>query len=110
MTSTAANETVEDQKIGPVTVLYGEQRGKYPDGNPLLVEGSEESLIIDPSLAMLPRRHRLPKVDRVLNSHCHEDHIAGNHLFPNVPWHLHDLDIAGIQSLDDMMKICFSSE
>ena len=24
----------------------------------------------------------LPRVDRVLNSHCHEDHVAGNHLFP----------------------------
>jgi glyoxylase-like metal-dependent hydrolase (beta-lactamase superfamily II) len=44
-------------------------------------------------------------VDRVLNSHCHEDHIAGNHRFPDVPWHFHALDLPGIRSLDAMMAI-----
>ncbi len=44
-------------------------------------------------------------MDRVINSHCHEDHIAGNHLFPKVPWHLHELDLPGIRSLDAMMAI-----
>ncbi|MBF0279786.1 MAG: MBL fold metallo-hydrolase [SAR324 cluster bacterium] len=96
---------MEDRKIGPATVLFGERRGKYPDGNPLLVEGREESLIIDPSLAMIPRRDRLPSVDRVLNSHCHEDHIAGNYLFPDLPWHFHELDLPGIRSLDGLMGV-----
>ncbi len=96
---------VEDWPIGPAMVLFGERRGKYPDGNPLLIEGREEALIIDPSIAMMPRRHRLPQVDRVLNSHCHEDHIAGNHLFPNVPWFFHEFDLPGIHSLDGLMKI-----
>ncbi len=45
------------------------------------------------------------RVDRVLNSHCHEDHIAGNHLFPEVPWHVHELDRPGFVSLDGMMAI-----
>ena len=39
------------------------------------------------------------------NSHCHEDHVAGNHLFPDVPWHLHEADLPGIRSLDGMMAI-----
>jgi len=47
------------------------------------VRGGEETVVIDPSLGLLPRRGRLPRVDRVLNSHCHEDHLAGNHLFPD---------------------------
>src|SRR6185295_11227014 len=47
----------------------------------------------------------LPGVDRVLNSHCHEDHVAGNHRFASVPWHLHELDLPGIRSLDGMMAI-----
>ena len=41
----------------------------------------------------------------MLNSHCHEDHVAGNHLFPDVPWHLHEADLPGIRSLDGFMAI-----
>jgi glyoxylase-like metal-dependent hydrolase (beta-lactamase superfamily II) len=94
-----------DLEIGRVTVLLGEQQGKYPQGNTVVVRGGEESLVIDPSLGLMPRQNRLPAVDRVVNSHCHEDHIAGNHLFPEVPWHLHELDASGMRSLDDFMAI-----
>jgi len=98
-------EGYEDRQLGCTTVLFGERGGRYPHGNSLLVVGSEETLIIDPSLALIPRAVRLPRVDRVLNSHCHEDHIAGNHLFPHAPWHLHELDLPGILSLDGLMAI-----
>lgn len=94
-----------ERAIGPVTVLFGERGGKYPHGNSLLVRGPEETLVIDPSLGLLPRHERLPRVDRVLNSHCHEDHIAGNHLFPDAPWHVHEADLPGLRSLDGMMAI-----
>lgn len=96
---------LEERSFGAVTVLYGEAGGKYPDGNSLVVRGPEESLIIDPALGMIARRDALPAVDRVLNSHCHEDHWAGNHLFPDVPWHLHEADIVGMQSLDHQLAI-----
>jgi glyoxylase-like metal-dependent hydrolase (beta-lactamase superfamily II) len=100
-----ASEPLEDLRLGSCTVHFGERRGKYPHGNSLHVRGAEESLIVDPSLGMLPRRDRLPRVDRVVNSHCHEDHIAGNHLFPDVPWHCHEADLPGFRSLDDFMAI-----
>ncbi len=94
-----------DRQLGPhVTVLGGEQGGKYPHGNSLLVAGREESLVIDPSLSLAGRRE-LPRVDRVLNSHCHEDHVAGNHRYPDVPWHLPEADLPGMQSLDGLMAI-----
>ena len=54
---------------------------------------SEETLIIDPSLGVLPRRDALPAVDRVVNSHCHEDHTAGNFLFREASVHLHEADL-----------------
>lgn len=96
---------LEERELGHVQVLFGEKRGKYPHGNSVLVRGDAETLVIDPCLGLLPRRERLPGVDRVVNSHCHEDHVAGNHLFPEAPWHLHELDAPGMASLDDFMAI-----
>jgi glyoxylase-like metal-dependent hydrolase (beta-lactamase superfamily II) len=94
-----------EREIGGVTVLFGDRGGKYPHGNSLVVRGREESVVIDPGLGLLPRSERLPRVDRVLNSHCHEDHVAGNHLFPDVPWHLHEADRPGMLSLEGLMAI-----
>ncbi len=99
------NETLLERRIGAVTVLFGARGGKYPHGNSLVVRGTCESVVIDPGLGMVARRDALPHVDRVLNSHCHEDHIAGNHLFPDARWHLHEADLPGIRSLDGMMAI-----
>jgi len=96
---------LESEEYGAVTVLYGEKRGKYPHGNSLLVRGNAETAVIDPSLGLIPRKEQLPKIDRVINSHCHEDHIAGNFLFPDVPWHLHEADAPGIRSLDALSAI-----
>ncbi|MET0151019.1 MAG: MBL fold metallo-hydrolase [Candidatus Binatia bacterium] len=94
-----------DRPISPNVMLLGGVRdGKYPHGNSLLVEGTEESLLIDPSLSLVGR-DLLPRIDRLINSHCHEDHIAGNHLFPGVPWHVHALDRIGLESLDGMLEI-----
>ena len=89
-----------EAQYGNTTVLFGHKNGKYPHGNSLLVRGPEETLVIDPSLGVIPRFAELPRVDRVVNSHCHEDHIAGNHLFPGIPWHLHELDRPGIVSME----------
>jgi glyoxylase-like metal-dependent hydrolase (beta-lactamase superfamily II) len=93
-----------DRTLGRVTVLAGERGGKYPHGNSLLVAGSEETVVIDPSLS-LAGRPRPPRPDRILNSHCHEDHVAGNHLFPDAACHLHELDLPGMRSLDGLMAI-----
>ncbi len=94
-----------DRRLGRATVLAGDRGGKYPHGNSLLVQGTEETLVVDPSLSLLTRRAGLPRVDRVVNSHCHEDHVAGNHLFPDACWHLHEADLPGIHSLDGLMAI-----
>ena len=94
-----------DVDIGRVRVLVGDRGGAYPSGNSLLVRGAEETAIIDPSLAVIPRQRELTGTDRVINSHCHEDHIAGNHCFPDASWHLHQADRIGMRSLDDFMAI-----
>ena len=95
-----------DRPLGPhVTLLGGRLGGKYPEGRPLLVRGSEETVVIDPSLALVGRPGGAPPADRVVNSHCHEDHVAGNHLYPDATWHLPEADLGGIRSLDGLMAI-----
>ena len=98
------HEEPRDRTLGAVTILGGERGGRYPHGNSMLVAGSEETLLVDPSLSLVGRAS-LPIADRVLNSHCHEDHVAGNHLYPKAPLLLHEADVAGMRSLDDMMAI-----
>lgn len=99
---------MDERTIGSVTVLFGERGGKYPHGNSLLVRGADATAVIDPSLALV-ERHAVGRpvegVDLVLNSHCHEDHIAGNHLFPDATWHMHEADQPGLRSIDAMLAI-----
>ena len=99
------SEASADREIGSVVVLTGERGGRYPHGNSVLVRGPEETVLIDPSLSLASRRNEIPPIDRVLHSHCHEDHVAGSHLFTGVPWHFHELDLPGIRSLDALMRI-----
>ena len=94
----------EDLELGACTVLFGKDRGKYPEGNSLLVRGSEEALLIDPSLGVVAREAR-PHVDRVALSHCHEDHLAGAFLFPEASAHVHEADLPGWQSFAGFMAI-----
>ncbi len=96
---------LQDLDLGSATVLLGEKQGKYPQGNSVLVRGSEETVVIDPCLGLVPRREALPAVDRVLLSHCHEDHQAGAFLFPETPIHLHEADLPGLQSLPGFLAI-----
>ena len=98
--------TEPDRPIGAHVSLLGSPRGgKYPEGRPLLVTGSEERAIIDPSLVLIDRAGGAPPADRVLNSHCHEDHVAGNHLYPAATWCLPEADLPGMLSLDGLMAI-----
>jgi glyoxylase-like metal-dependent hydrolase (beta-lactamase superfamily II) len=104
------NQALEEQQFGAVTVLYGDRRGKYPHGNTLIVRGREQALAIDPSLGLVARGSSPPRVDRVLHSHCHEDHFAGSFLYPGVPWLFHEADLPGIRSLDALLDLYGYSE
>lgn len=96
-----------DQPLGDhVTLLADEHGGRYPFGNPILVRGGEETALIDPSLLLVAREPRdRPRADRVLLSHCHEDHLAGLHLHPDAVVHLHEADSPGLRTIDGMMAI-----
>lgn len=91
-----------------VTVLPSADGGRYPHGNSVLVRGAGEQVLIDPSLSVADSS-TFPlaptAVDRVLISHCHEDHLAGLHRFPDAAVHVHESDRLGLNSLDGLMRI-----
>lgn len=88
-----------------VSVLTGSDNGKYPSGNSLLVRGTGESVIIDPSIDVVERGGAPVPVDAVINSHSHEDHLPGNGLFTESRVHIHHDDLPGARSLDGLMDV-----
>ena len=88
-----------------VSVLVGADNGKYPSGNSLVVRGSGESVIIDPSVDVVSMGGAPVRVDAVINSHSHEDHMPGNGLFTDARVHIHHDDLPGAQSLDGLMDV-----
>ena len=86
-----------------IRVIPGLDHGRYPHGNALLVRGTSETILIDPSLTVAADPP--PGVDRVLISHCHEDHLAGVFHYPDAPVHVHRDDHLGLLSLDGLMTI-----
>ncbi|WP_274911418.1 MBL fold metallo-hydrolase [Streptomyces sp. WZ-12] len=78
---------------GAVSVLVGANSGAYPYGNSLLVRGTDQILVVDPSLSLV---RAAPPADVVLVSHAHEDHIAGLGGY-QVPVHIHDRDLDALR-------------
>lgn len=85
------------------TVVPGADSGRYPQGNSLIVQGTSECLLFDPSLAVAAAPPE--GVDRIVISHCHEDHLAGVKALPEVPLAVHADDRIGLESLDGLMTI-----
>jgi glyoxylase-like metal-dependent hydrolase (beta-lactamase superfamily II) len=88
-----------------VSVLIGDDNGTYPSGNTLLVRGASESVVIDPSISVVARGGVSVSVDAVINSHSHEDHLAGNGMFPEARIHIHDADLPGAKSIDGLLAV-----
>ncbi|MBV1914462.1 MAG: MBL fold metallo-hydrolase [Pseudomonadales bacterium] len=92
-------------EFGASTVFIGRNGGKFPYGNSVLVQGSEESIVIDPSKSFKSHIGELPEIDRIILSHCHQDHVAGVHLFPDATCHAHENEVYAIQSMDGICEL-----
>ena len=88
-----------------VSVLCGAHDGGYPSGNSLLVRGAGEAVLIDPSIDVVDRGGVPAPVDAVINSHSHEDHMAGNGFFGDARLHVHQADLPGVTSMDGLMAV-----
>jgi glyoxylase-like metal-dependent hydrolase (beta-lactamase superfamily II) len=88
-----------------VSVLVGAAEGAYPAGNSVVIRGAGESVIIDPSITVVARTGVPVAVDAVINSHGHEDHLAGNGLFDTARLYIHDADLIAARCLDGLMTV-----
>ncbi|NEM05862.1 MBL fold metallo-hydrolase [Geodermatophilus normandii] len=87
----------DDVRYGGVTLLSSPENGRYPCGNSLLVAGSEATALVDPSIEVGRRGREVGPVDLAVVSHAHEDHVAGLHVFPEVPAHVHPAEAAAVR-------------
>jgi glyoxylase-like metal-dependent hydrolase (beta-lactamase superfamily II) len=90
----------DDVRYGGVTLLSSPEAGRYPCGNSLLVAGSEATALVDPSIEVGRRGREVGPVDLAVVSHAHEDHVAGLHVFPEVPAHVHAVEVAAVRDPD----------
>jgi glyoxylase-like metal-dependent hydrolase (beta-lactamase superfamily II) len=88
-----------------VSVLVGDKNGTYPSANTLLVRGGGEAVLIDPSVTVVAHGGAPVPVDAVLNSHSHEDHVAGNGLYADARIYVHEADLPGVQSVEGLMDV-----
>lgn len=103
--------SLQDLSLGCATILFGSGGGKYPDANCVLVEGTEERILLDTTPGLVERgRDAVGTVDRILLTHCHEDHLSANFLFPDAIVQCHSADLVGLQSLDGFLEIFGPSE
>src|SRR5690606_11113067 len=91
-------------RFGSVTVYLGEKSGKYPDGNQVLVRGSDIRAAFDTPLVANRIGPDFDEVDLVILGHVHEDHMAGLHRVPDAQVQVHEGDLAAAQSWEGLAR------
>lgn len=74
---------MQSQNFGKVRIITGKEASRFPFCTSLFID-DEVKAIIDPGAGPAALEEHLgnKRVDYVLNTHYHFDHISGNHLFP----------------------------
>ena len=93
----------DDLRFGGIALLASPEGGRYPCGNSLLVAGTEATALVDPSIEVGRRGRGLGAVDLAFVSHGHEDHVAGLHVFPEVPAHAHPADAPAVREPEALL-------
>lgn len=88
-----------------LTFVQGKNGGKYPYSNSLLVE-DEKKVLIDAGAGKEEMEGLAEKVDVdfVINSHCHEDHIAYNHLFESEVY-IHQSEAQVLRDVSELANV-----
>ncbi len=81
--------------------IQGKNRARYPYSNSLLLD----NYLIDTGISgkYIRKLKRIYKIEHVILSHWHEDHISGNKFLPNAQFHCHILDRPIIENIAKMI-------
>jgi len=85
-------------RLGAVSVYAGEKSGKYPDGNQVMVRGTDSLVAFDTPLVANRLGRELLDADLVVLGHVHEDHMAGLHRLRHAAVHVHEADVEAARS------------
>lgn len=98
---------MEEARFGNVVFIPGMGGGKYPFCNSLYIDDKKKA-IIDPASdeSYMRKLAGEKKVDAVINSHYHEDHIAFNYLFPEAELYVHEAIGACFKSYNSFLDYC----
>ena len=98
---------MEETRFGNLVFVPGMGCGRYPFCNSLYID-DERKAIIDPASdeTFLRKLAGEKRVDIIINSHYHEDHIAFNYLFPEAELYVHEAIGACFKSYSSFLDYC----
>jgi glyoxylase-like metal-dependent hydrolase (beta-lactamase superfamily II) len=98
---------MEETRFGNIVFVPGTGGGRYPFCNSLYIDDAKK-VIIDPSSdeAYLRNLAVEERIDLIINSHYHEDHIAFNYLFPEADLYVHEDIGACFKSYSAFLDYC----
>src|SRR5690606_19439426 len=100
----AMTDPVRRLDFGRVSVYFGEKSGKYPDGNQVVVRGSDTRAAFDTPLVANRIGADLDDAELVVLGHAHEDHMAGLHRLPRAAVHVHERDVEAVRSWPGLLR------
>ncbi|MFD1559743.1 MBL fold metallo-hydrolase [Paraburkholderia silviterrae] len=100
--NSASHVSIARADFGRVSVLFGAKNGKYPDGNQVLIRGSDTRAAFDTPLVSNHIGAEFDATELVVMGHVHEDHMAGLHRIPRAAVHVHEADLPAIRSWEGM--------
>jgi glyoxylase-like metal-dependent hydrolase (beta-lactamase superfamily II) len=98
------SQAIARADFGRVSVFFGEKSGKYPDGNQVVVRGTDTRAAFDTPLVANRIGAELDEAELVVLGHVHEDHMAGLHRLRHAPVHVHELDLEAARSWEGLAR------
>lgn len=99
----APRDAVPHVDFGRVSVYFGERNGKYPDGNQVLVRGTDTRAAMGTPVVSNFIGPAFDTSELVVMGHVHEDHMAGLHRLPHASVHVHHADLPAAQSWQGLL-------
>ncbi|MFO1265317.1 MAG: MBL fold metallo-hydrolase, partial [Rubrivivax sp.] len=90
--------------FGRVSVFVGAKSGEYPDGNQVVVRGSDTRAVFDTPLVANRIGREFDDAELVILGHAHEDHMAGLHRVAKAAVQVHESDLDAVRSWEGLQR------